>query len=46
VNVARIAQKLGGGGHHNAAGCSVEGNEAAVRARIALEVEEALKNGA
>jgi bifunctional oligoribonuclease and PAP phosphatase NrnA len=46
VNVAQIAQKFGGGGHHNAAGCSIEGDEAAVRARIALEVEEALKNGA
>jgi phosphoesterase RecJ-like protein len=46
VNVARIAQKFGGGGHHNAAGCSIDGQEASVRARIALEVEEALKNGA
>ena len=46
VNVAAIAQKFGGGGHHNAAGCSIEGDEAAVRARIAHEIEEALKNGA
>ena len=46
VNVARIAQKFGGGGHHNAAGCNIDGQEASVRARIALEVEEALKNGA
>ena len=46
VNVAAIAQKFGGGGHHNAAGCSMEGDEALVRARIADEVEEALKNGA
>jgi phosphoesterase RecJ-like protein len=42
VNVAAIAQKFGGGGHHNAAGCSIEGSEAAVRARIAEEIEKAL----
>jgi phosphoesterase RecJ-like protein len=46
VNVAAIAQKFGGGGHHNAAGCSIDGNEGAVRARIAFEIEEALKNDA
>ncbi len=43
VNVAAIAQKFGGGGHHNAAGCSIEGDEAAVRARIAEEIEAALR---
>jgi phosphoesterase RecJ-like protein len=43
VNVAAIAQKFGGGGHHNAAGCSIEGDEPAVRARIAEEIEQALK---
>ncbi|MCA1828187.1 MAG: bifunctional oligoribonuclease/PAP phosphatase NrnA [Myxococcales bacterium] len=42
VNVAAIAQKFGGGGHHNAAGCSIAGDEAAVRARIADEIEQAL----
>jgi phosphoesterase RecJ-like protein len=42
VNVAAIAQKFGGGGHHNAAGCSIEGDEGAVRARIAEEIERAL----
>jgi len=46
VNVAAIAQTFGGGGHHNAAGCSIEGEEAAVRERIAREVEEALKHDA
>ena len=46
VNVAAIAQKFGGGGHHNAAGCSIEGDEAKVRARIAAEVEEALSDDA
>jgi phosphoesterase RecJ-like protein len=42
VNVAAIAQKFGGGGHHNAAGCSIDGEEALVRARIAAEIEAAL----
>ena len=46
VNVAAIAQKFGGGGHHNAAGCSIDGDERSVRARIADEIEEALKNDA
>jgi phosphoesterase RecJ-like protein len=43
VNVAAIAQKFGGGGHHNAAGCSIEGDEQVVRARIADEIEQALR---
>jgi phosphoesterase RecJ-like protein len=43
VNVAAIAQKFGGGGHHNAAGCSIAGDEAAVRAQIADEIEQALR---
>ena len=43
VDVAAIAQKFGGGGHKNAAGCSIEGDEAAVRARIADEIEQALR---
>ena len=43
VDVAAIAQKFGGGGHHNAAGCSIEGDEAAVRARIADEIEQVLR---
>jgi phosphoesterase RecJ-like protein len=42
VNVAAIAQKFGGGGHHNAAGCSIAGEEGAVRALIAEEIERAL----
>ena len=45
VDVAAIAQKFGGGGHHNAAGCSIEGDEAQVRARIAEEIERALHVG-
>ena len=43
VDVSAIAQKFGGGGHKNAAGCSIEGAEAAVRARIADEIEQALR---
>jgi phosphoesterase RecJ-like protein len=42
VDVAAIAQKFGGGGHKNAAGCSIQGDHAAVRARIAAEVAQAL----
>jgi phosphoesterase RecJ-like protein len=42
VNVAAIAQKFGGGGHHNAAGCSIDGEAGAVRARISEEIERAL----
>ncbi|HYZ88906.1 MAG TPA: bifunctional oligoribonuclease/PAP phosphatase NrnA [Myxococcales bacterium] len=45
VDVAAIAQKFGGGGHKNAAGCSIEGDLAAVRARIAAEVTQALGSG-
>jgi phosphoesterase RecJ-like protein len=26
INVARVAEKFGGGGHKNAAGCRVEGD--------------------
>ena len=42
VDVATIAQKLGGGGHRNAAGCSIEGDRETVRDRIAAEIREAL----
>jgi bifunctional oligoribonuclease and PAP phosphatase NrnA len=42
VNVAAIAQAFGGGGHHNAAGCSIDGEAGEVRARIAEEIERAL----
>ena len=42
VDVSAIAQKFGGGGHHNAAGCSIAGDEGSVRARIAAEIEQAM----
>jgi bifunctional oligoribonuclease and PAP phosphatase NrnA len=34
VDVSRLARKFGGGGHHNAAGCSVEGEFEAVIKKI------------
>jgi phosphoesterase RecJ-like protein len=40
VNVARIAQRFGGGGHHNAAGASLTGLLADVHARVAAAVAE------
>jgi phosphoesterase RecJ-like protein len=43
VDVAAIAQRLGGGGHKNAAGCTVPGDLAQVRARIAAEIDRALR---
>lgn len=42
VDVSKIAQVFGGGGHKNAAGCTVDANEAEVRARIAVAIEEQL----
>ena len=42
VDVSALATRFGGGGHRNAAGCSIEGNEPAVRARISEEIERAL----
>jgi phosphoesterase RecJ-like protein len=48
VNVAAIAQRFGGGGHRNAAGCTMQGDEAQVRAQLTAEIERALapENGA
>jgi bifunctional oligoribonuclease and PAP phosphatase NrnA len=44
INVARIAEKFGGGGHKNAAGCRVEGNwdemESHIVAAVAAAVNE------
>jgi phosphoesterase RecJ-like protein len=41
VNVAAVAARFGGGGHHNAAGASVEARDLAeVRARVADAVRE------
>jgi phosphoesterase RecJ-like protein len=42
VNVASFSAELGGGGHHNAAGCTVEGTLADVKATVYKIVEESL----
>ena len=42
VDVAAIAQRFGGGGHKNAAGCSLPGGLAEVRALIAAEIDRSL----
>ncbi len=42
VNVGKLAQRLGGGGHHNAAGCTVEGSPAEVQRRVLGLLEDAL----
>ncbi len=42
VNVATFSAALGGGGHHNAAGCTVDGDLADVKAIVYRIVEESL----
>ncbi|HKY22266.1 MAG TPA: bifunctional oligoribonuclease/PAP phosphatase NrnA [Vicinamibacterales bacterium] len=42
VDVNSIAARFGGGGHKNAAGCSVDGPYADVRARVLVELDRAL----
>jgi phosphoesterase RecJ-like protein len=44
VDVSAIAQRFGGGGHKNAAGCTMPGDQQAVRALIAAEIERELRN--
>lgn len=39
VNVAEFAASLGGGGHHNAAGCTIDGTLAEVKSRVYGVVE-------
>ncbi len=41
VDVAAIAQKFGGGGHKNAAGCALRGSEEELRALLAAEESSA-----
>ena len=41
-DVATVAQKLGGGGHPQAAGCTLEGDLPAVQARVLDEVKQSL----
>lgn len=42
VNVAKIAEDFGGGGHARAAGCSIKGSIQEVKSKIISSVQEAL----
>jgi phosphoesterase RecJ-like protein len=42
LNVAKIAESFGGGGHARAAGCSVQGNISDVKNKVISTIEEAL----
>lgn len=44
INVAQIAQSLGGGGHRNASGATVEGSFTQVKEKILKAIEEGLKD--
>jgi bifunctional oligoribonuclease and PAP phosphatase NrnA len=46
VDVGAAAKAFGGGGHKNAAGCTLHGTADEVRARILTEVENALERAA
>jgi len=43
INVGELAQRLGGGGHHNAAGCVLDGTPEAVQKRVLSLLEGELK---
>ena len=45
IDVERIARRHGGGGHKNAAGCTVEGDLAAVRERVLADLVAAVEAG-
>ena len=42
VNVAAFSRALGGGGHHNAAGCTIEGSLEEVKSQVYAIVEKTL----
>jgi phosphoesterase RecJ-like protein len=42
VDVARLAAAFGGGGHHNAAGCNMEGDLSEVQRQIFSHLDRAL----
>lgn len=42
VNVARVAESFGGGGHPNAAGCQIDGTIEEVKARLLSAIQEFL----
>lgn len=43
IDVSEIAEKFGGGGHHNASGCLVEGDYLTVREIVLRQVKQSLK---
>jgi phosphoesterase RecJ-like protein len=43
VNVARIAEQFGGGGHRNAAGCTLKGNCEQIEQQIVPLLQDAIK---
>lgn len=45
VNVARVAEYFGGGGHVRAAGCTMKGTFHDVINNLSLHIEEQMKNG-
>jgi bifunctional oligoribonuclease and PAP phosphatase NrnA len=44
INVARIAEKFGGGGHRNAAGCTITGDWDEAESTIIKMLQEAINN--
>ncbi|MBA2340717.1 MAG: bifunctional oligoribonuclease/PAP phosphatase NrnA [Pyrinomonadaceae bacterium] len=46
VNVARVAEKFGGGGHRNAAGCTLYGTWEEAEEKIVALLQEAVERGA
>jgi phosphoesterase RecJ-like protein len=44
INVAKVAETFGGGGHKNAAGLGIEGNWDEAEARIVAALREAIEN--
>ncbi len=44
INVQKIAKKLGGGGHRDAAGCRIKGEEEEVKRKILNAIFEEMKN--
>jgi phosphoesterase RecJ-like protein len=43
VNVAKVAEMFGGGGHRNAAGCTLKGDWEEVETEIVSLLQEAVK---
>jgi phosphoesterase RecJ-like protein len=43
VNVAKVAEKFGGGGHRNAAGCTLKGSWEEAETKIVSLLQEAVK---